>query len=407
MQVLPIHSGGKAMSQGSSKVTLLAACSLLLVATIAYITADSSLPLLSCSKGGEPSVLPRADNSAGCFIQGNPDFYGIGIRSGIYLQWITSLLANLFWPEAIDPNLDTNTIFLLALFVATVLSTVRAGDQVSTAEVIVLLQLCFGFLFSILTIWGFRTRTGLGNPVRFPLIGSLLRLALATAISLYGVWFWFVGVQQLQNLQDSCSLVTFIFTRLDINGGVSVFYKVQSLIFVIVYCILFLRELILIGCFLFFTVIWTSLVAMFSLIFTSDFEGQNLLEVKEEVDRVASKENLTPLDTTKLYLERSWRPNFGILWSLFARWTQLSFLIFWSQANSIQSAGDRRPRLQIWFAPFYNAWIFVLRASIQFLCLFLFKRCPPLNFPRLIDPLSSGVMTTWKTRIHALMKAMM
>lgn len=29
---------------------------------------------------------------------GNPDFYGLGIRIGIYLQWLGSLMANAFLP---------------------------------------------------------------------------------------------------------------------------------------------------------------------------------------------------------------------------------------------------------------------------------------------------------------------
>lgn len=86
-----------------------------------------------------------------CGIEGNPDFYGLGIRIGIYLQWITALLANLFSKESIGGNLETNTIFLLALYVAIAVAT--AQNSVQTAELVVLLQLGFGFLFSILSIW--------------------------------------------------------------------------------------------------------------------------------------------------------------------------------------------------------------------------------------------------------------
>lgn len=55
-----------------------------------------------------------------CGFEGNPDFYGLGIRVGIYLQWITAYLANHFLQEATDSSLETNTIFLVALFVAMV-----------------------------------------------------------------------------------------------------------------------------------------------------------------------------------------------------------------------------------------------------------------------------------------------
>jgi hypothetical protein len=68
-----------------------------------------------------------------------------------------------------------------------------ANNTVQTAELVVLLHLCFGFLFSILSIWGHRT--GSGTPgvgdkkIRFPLIGSFFRLTIATALNAYGLWF--------------------------------------------------------------------------------------------------------------------------------------------------------------------------------------------------------------------------
>lgn len=96
--------------------------------------------------------VKRQSSSSDCSpIEGNADFYGLGIRIGIYLQWITALLANLFSKESIDGNLETNTIFLLALFVAVAVAT--AQTTVQSAEMIVLLQLAFGFVFSILSIW--------------------------------------------------------------------------------------------------------------------------------------------------------------------------------------------------------------------------------------------------------------
>lgn len=61
-------------------------------------------------------ALPRDQQQ--CVTEGNPDVYGLGIRISIYLQYITAFGANLFFKEAIDGNLTTNTIFLLALLIA-------------------------------------------------------------------------------------------------------------------------------------------------------------------------------------------------------------------------------------------------------------------------------------------------
>ncbi|KAI9737563.1 MAG: hypothetical protein M1834_009718 [Cirrosporium novae-zelandiae] len=56
-------------------------------------------------------------------FQGNSDLYGFGIRLGIYLQWISSLLANAFVPDMMPSALDTNSTFLFAIFIAIVKAT--------------------------------------------------------------------------------------------------------------------------------------------------------------------------------------------------------------------------------------------------------------------------------------------
>ena len=86
---------------------------------------------------------------------GNADLYGLGIRVGIYLQWISSLLTNVFLPHGISDSLDTNSIFLFALFVATASSTNPRGG-LHPVEGFIVLQLSFGFLLSVLSIGGLR-----------------------------------------------------------------------------------------------------------------------------------------------------------------------------------------------------------------------------------------------------------
>jgi hypothetical protein len=98
-----------------------------------------------------PVPLVTRQDFPSCAIEGNSDFYGLGIRIGIYLQWVTALLANWSSTGAISGNLETNTVFLLAVLVAIIVSTVQ--EDVQSAELIVLLQLAFGFVFSILSIW--------------------------------------------------------------------------------------------------------------------------------------------------------------------------------------------------------------------------------------------------------------
>ncbi|KAI7777898.1 hypothetical protein LA080_002950 [Diaporthe eres] len=171
--------------------------------------------------------------------EGNSDFYGLGIRLGIYLQWITTLLAHLFFDESIPGNLELNCVFLVAVSAGTLVAT-RAGT-IRPAECLVLLHLCFGFIFSILSIWGHRI------DMKFSLAGSSFRLALATAISAYAVWFWFRGRELF--VQDACQTFTIIVVPKVFLDPIGTFYKAQSSVVLAVYGFLLARELLTTFCF--------------------------------------------------------------------------------------------------------------------------------------------------------------
>jgi hypothetical protein len=93
-------------------------------------------------------LFSRQTADTKCTFTGNSDLYGLGIRIGIYLQWTSGLLANTFHADSVQDMLATNTIFLMALFIA--LAIITANATVLAAEVMILLQFCFGFLFTVL-----------------------------------------------------------------------------------------------------------------------------------------------------------------------------------------------------------------------------------------------------------------
>ena len=86
---------------------------------------------------------------------GNSDLYGLGIRIGIYLQWISSLLTNILLPNEVSDSLDTNSIFLFAVFIAIAKASQSSGEF-RPAEAFIMLQLCFGYLLSVLSVSGLR-----------------------------------------------------------------------------------------------------------------------------------------------------------------------------------------------------------------------------------------------------------
>ena len=89
----------------------------------------------------------------GLTLTGDPSFYGLGIRIGIYLQWISSLLTNNLIPSGVSDSLDTNSIFLLAIFIVIAKATKSVGAEPLPGTIggLMMLQTCFGYATSVIS----------------------------------------------------------------------------------------------------------------------------------------------------------------------------------------------------------------------------------------------------------------
>lgn len=103
-------------------------------------------------------VLNSRATAARCAdsFDANDDFYGFGIRLGVYLQWVSSWIANTFSPEDAAANHDANSIFVLALATALAVAFNNASTALRPAEAYIMFSICFGFYFTVLSIFGFR-----------------------------------------------------------------------------------------------------------------------------------------------------------------------------------------------------------------------------------------------------------
>lgn len=225
---------------------------------------------------------------------------------------------------------------------------------------------------------GHRTRTRHGDkPIRFPLLGAFFRLTLATALSAYGLWFWFVGVQLYE--PRGCTDNSFMFAKLDAAGGLSIFFKVQSVVVLIAYGALFVREFLMIICFLILTFAWTSVLAAI----TVGFGAEELVEANTQRKRrrLVAEGKMTPEEARKRQSKAALQLIAREFLSLFTPWIRLSFAITWKQVNGKESAGVNRPDLDFYLVPFIAFWIILVRTLFQFMCLVVFGWCPPVNMP--------------------------
>ncbi len=131
--------------------------------------------------GKDPNAC-KGRNLAHGFI-GNSDFYGLGIRLGIYLQWLASLIANPLLKSERANMAGAYLTFSLALAIAVLLLAFQ-HNCAFTAEIIVVLNIFWGGTLLVMVpfarlLANIKT-TGLGLAL-IPLILSMLPVS---------AWFW-------------------------------------------------------------------------------------------------------------------------------------------------------------------------------------------------------------------------
>lgn len=77
-----------------------------------------------------------------CGFDGNPDTYGLGVRLGAYLSWVSITIASTFFPDVRKDLLDALVIFSIAFFAAIILESL--DDKTYTVELIIMGYIFFG-----------------------------------------------------------------------------------------------------------------------------------------------------------------------------------------------------------------------------------------------------------------------
>ena len=129
---------------------------------------------------------------------GNADFYGLGIRLGVYLQWIAQFLANCFLSAEWKSILGASIVFALALTVAVLLLTFE-HKCTFTAEIIVILFIFWGGF--IVSYYGSPIMDHTAQRIHLPklhkaipsrrFVGtSLAAVPPLLVMQIFSLWFW-------------------------------------------------------------------------------------------------------------------------------------------------------------------------------------------------------------------------
>ncbi|KAL5322090.1 hypothetical protein ACEPPN_010059 [Leptodophora sp. 'Broadleaf-Isolate-01'] len=173
------------------------------------------------------------------------DYYGLGVRLGIYFTWLQTYIANALLSSEISGAADTNTIFLLVLLIAMIKCS--SSHMLEQIDGLILMHLSGGFVFGTFSIWGYRTRHYVENGPKairfFGGFGTHSRLIVSLAVSIYGLWYWLYAVtgglvatgsaEEIGDLTVSppnspeCAILfTFMFGKVRADGGIRTFYIV-------------------------------------------------------------------------------------------------------------------------------------------------------------------------------------
>jgi hypothetical protein len=148
--------------------------------------------------------------------------YGLGIRTGFYLQWFALVVAPwLAAPETQGFRL-LNALFVLATSLALIIQT--TANALSPAEIYVVLLLVFGSFYLTIPLFLWRLITGCSpnwDPSRWPRAPSspglsVVSFLLSLVLLGYQMWFWTAGVKERRL---DCQQYGFLFAKIPIDNG--------------------------------------------------------------------------------------------------------------------------------------------------------------------------------------------
>jgi len=208
------------------------------IAVLLLVDWTTTLPILQ-ERATQPALLPfSASATIGCEHLGNADLYGLGIRLGIYLQILSTILGMILMPDVLYDFQDSNAILLLAILIALIKNT--PGSDIQEIDVIILLRIVWCIIisgFSLLDIEAeyhafFRKDNPFGGFTAT--LAIIARALIAGGAASYNVWFWFKGPEHLDRIEN-CPAYLFLFAKISAHGRVRGFFKFMSVILMVLY----------------------------------------------------------------------------------------------------------------------------------------------------------------------------
>lgn len=172
-----------------------------------------------------------------CRISGNDDIYGLGVRLGIYFQWVTSILVENVDRAEIPATRAAGNCYQIAMLAGLIRISQYPSDKALALEGYIVLLFCFvGVWASSIGLQGrFSKRSGPGEPSETVTaqqrnqavgFGPLISISLSITTSAYGTWYLFSGINHMARSKEACDEIIFFFSKVKLFGWVLIILKI-------------------------------------------------------------------------------------------------------------------------------------------------------------------------------------
>jgi hypothetical protein len=156
-----------------------------------------------------------------CRVEADADILGLGVRLGFYFQLTSNVYIAFIHPKEAAGSLQVNNMFMTAIFVSLLYSTVQ--NLPSGAIVCALWIVVLDLPIIIPTIITAAVSSPSGIVLSFWTVSmTVLRFV---GFNVYNTWFWFHGLD-VQNKTQCQEPRVFFFANLSAFGGIRTYYKV-------------------------------------------------------------------------------------------------------------------------------------------------------------------------------------
>lgn len=181
-----------------------------------------------------------------CELSGNSDMYGLGIRIGSYLQWLSLLIAARYVPSELPGLRTSNAFFTSATFIGLVVET--ALQDIEITEIYITMLLVFGSQYIWLTAMLWRVFTPSEPESSKSSLMHWFSFGLVQVAQIgFQLWFWIFKVAKFARRENTCQRFGFGFYKFGLTSdGFRIFnilLKAALLVLTVVLFALYARHL--------------------------------------------------------------------------------------------------------------------------------------------------------------------